>query len=204
MKWRPAYSLSILKSQIDELWPKRSTKSDGMLGDPAHAQRPSDHNPDKNGVVKAFDITHDPKNGVDCSKLATWLIMDTRTSYVIWNRRIWTAGSWRPYTGDNPHTKHLHLSVKNVYKDDGREWRLSKGEVMPSRADIEDMIGLLDKKPTSAQYKHYASKGWEKLAKDVGNALRRKWKAAEKAGPESNDQQIKDGLWAKVKSAFNK
>jgi hypothetical protein len=33
--------------------------------------------------------------------------------YMIWNRRIWSAGtdSWRPYTGSNPHTTHMHISL---------------------------------------------------------------------------------------------
>lgn len=34
--------------------------------------------------------------------------------YVIWNRRIWSitrpGKGWIPYTGDNPHTDHVHVS----------------------------------------------------------------------------------------------
>ncbi|MEU9874043.1 hypothetical protein AB0C87_40000 [Actinomadura sp. NPDC048021] len=34
--------------------------------------------------------------------------------YMIWNRRMWEAyrpdAGWRPYTGDNPHTNHVHFS----------------------------------------------------------------------------------------------
>lgn len=38
--------------------------------------------------------------------------------YLIWNRKQWRAypyagapsGSWAPYTGDNPHTDHIHFS----------------------------------------------------------------------------------------------
>jgi hypothetical protein len=40
--------------------------------------------------------------------------------YIIWNRRIASsspingaaAWDWRPYTGANPHDKHVHISVK--------------------------------------------------------------------------------------------
>jgi hypothetical protein len=35
--------------------------------------------------------------------------------YVIWNHRIWSASSagsgWRPYTGADPHTGHMHISL---------------------------------------------------------------------------------------------
>lgn len=39
-------------------------------------------------------------------------------SYIIWNKRMWRAypwqgepsGTWTPYTGENPHTDHLHIS----------------------------------------------------------------------------------------------
>lgn len=34
--------------------------------------------------------------------------------YVIWNRRIWrgydAAAGWQPYSGENPHTDHIHVS----------------------------------------------------------------------------------------------
>ncbi|NYD56976.1 hypothetical protein BKA08_001214 [Nocardioides marinisabuli] len=34
--------------------------------------------------------------------------------YMIWNRRIWRGydarSAWQPYTGENPHTDHIHLS----------------------------------------------------------------------------------------------
>ena len=33
--------------------------------------------------------------------------------YVIWNRKIWNAGAqtWKPYTGADPHTSHVHISL---------------------------------------------------------------------------------------------
>jgi hypothetical protein len=70
--------------------------------------------------VTAIDITHDPVNGVDCDKLddVLWASRDPRIKYVIWCGRIMSGDAgpqpwtWRKYDGTNPHTKHLHLSVK--------------------------------------------------------------------------------------------
>lgn len=30
--------------------------------------------------------------------------------YLIWNKRIWSYGSWREYTGSSPHRDHIHVS----------------------------------------------------------------------------------------------
>lgn len=126
--WRPAASLKILLAKINTLAPARSKASDGMIGDIAHQGRDSDHNPwvwdsaARKGVVTALDITHDPIHKCDCEALASSLqaAKDVRIKYVIWNRRIMNSSSingaepwsWRPYSGANPHTKHIHISVK--------------------------------------------------------------------------------------------
>lgn len=140
MAWRLAKSLDTLRGQVNALSPRRSKASDGTIGDAAHSARKSDHNPDKNGVVTACDITHDPARGIDGGVLAEVLIAsrDPRIKYVIWNRRI-CAGSagpqpwrWRPYSGSNPHNKHVHISVKagKSSYDDTRAWAMP-GKVQP-------------------------------------------------------------------------
>lgn len=115
MSWRLARSLSVLRCELDAAHPNRSTGWDGTVGDEAHSARTSDHNPNESGVVCAADVTHDPVNGVDGSRLAHRATLDPRTKYVIWNRRIWSrdrrSEGWRPYEGDNPHDHHVHISV---------------------------------------------------------------------------------------------
>lgn len=111
--WRLAPSLVALVEQSDLRAPDRSTISDGSIGDPAHAARVSDHNPAADGYAHAYDITHDPIMGVDCHMLAPLLLADVRTKYVIWNNQIgYPTTGWKPYTGVNPHTKHLHVSIR--------------------------------------------------------------------------------------------
>lgn len=116
-KFKVAPSANSALSQATQKWPKRSRASDGTIGDAAHSHRKSDHNPDAEGVVHAFDLTHDPVNGVDCEKLATHLVKrrDVRVKYIIWNHRICNANTWawRAYSGTNPHSKHMHVSIKD-------------------------------------------------------------------------------------------
>ncbi|MFI9454453.1 hypothetical protein [Amycolatopsis sp. NPDC052450] len=131
--WYMAESLEVLRRQLNALAPGRSTASDGGIGDAAHTARVSDHNPnsykrsDGARQVCARDFTHDPGD-LDCQWLADQLIASSavRIKYVIWNGRIWTPGvGWKPYTGDNPHTKHLHLSVRaGETGDDDQAWNL--------------------------------------------------------------------------------
>ena len=134
--WRLAGSLVKLREQINARWPNRSKASDGTIGDTAHAATVSDHNPNAAGVVTAFDITHDPVNGVDIDRLSDMLAAsrDPRIKYLIANGLIlvpadfgWT---WQPYSGADPHTNHLHVSVYGDY-DNQAEWIIKdKGEDM--------------------------------------------------------------------------
>lgn len=137
MAWRLAKSLEQLRSQVNKASPNRSKASDGTIGDAAHASRSSDHNPHirdgSMGVVTALDITHDPAHGVDIQTLADQLVAsrDPRIKYIICNRRI-VSGSgqsqpawrWRSYGGSNPHSKHVHVSVKGskTLYDDTSPW----------------------------------------------------------------------------------
>src|SRR3990167_8493968 len=108
---RLANSLAVLRGQIDAAYPLRNRASDGWIGDAAHTTVKSEHNPNTEGVVTALDITHDPANRLHGGDLAEWLNDDSRTWYVIWNRKIWDA-KWLPYNGPNPHDRHVHISTK--------------------------------------------------------------------------------------------
>lgn len=132
--WRVAKSLETLRDQVNAQFPGRDKSSDGSIGNAEHSARESDHNPDDDRVVKARDITHDPRHGMDAGVLAAVLIAsrDPRIKYIIWNRQIiagdagpspWKA---RKYIGANPHTHHVHISVKKQPKffDDATPWAM--------------------------------------------------------------------------------
>lgn len=107
-------------------WPSRNKASDGIMGDAAHQKTKSDHN-DGN----AFDLTHDPRNGVDCATLSRQVINDRRVTYVIFNREIYNraraAEGWRKYSGENPHDHHMHVSIRSDAREDLAAWPWSNG-----------------------------------------------------------------------------
>jgi hypothetical protein len=120
--------------QATALFPKRNKASDGLLPSAAHikASPNSDHN-----LGLAVDLTHDPKNGIDCEVIFEKLKEDARVSYLIFKGKIWSkdrrAEGNRKYTGSNPHNKHLHISIKSAYANDTSNW-----------------FGWIEKKPTIA------------------------------------------------------
>lgn len=130
-----APSLAALRSEVDERWPERDRASDGWIGDPGHAARVSDHNPDwsAGGVVRALDVDAD---GINVRRLLTEVIGDPRVWYVIHNRRIYSRTyDWRAlaYLGSNPHTMHVHISLRHS-RDAERDTRVWLGDRKPRRS----------------------------------------------------------------------
>lgn len=113
MSWKLAPSLLVLRNQVDAAYPKRSKKSDGTIGDAAHAKTRSDHNPNPQGIVCALDLTNDPANGFDADKFAEAQRKNPHPNikYIVWRGRIASAKhgwTWRPSSG---HFNHIHISV---------------------------------------------------------------------------------------------
>lgn len=120
--WRVGDGLRVLLHQLDAMWPT-GTAVDGTIGDAAHAARDSDHNPRDFGyprqIVLAADIgEHIEDQG---QQLVDALVAsrDMRIAYIIHEDRIWRSydkpgiPAWTPaeYTGWNPHSGHVHLSL---------------------------------------------------------------------------------------------
>jgi len=131
-----------LRDQINKKWPKRDRRSDGWIGDLAHQNRSSDHNPDARGYVHALDIDHnmgageDRRSGANAQKLADELIAyarrgtpgSERLKYVIYNNQI-ASGTykdryWVWRKGNYGHTQHIHISFTNTGESDGRKFTL--------------------------------------------------------------------------------
>jgi hypothetical protein len=121
MKATPA-AIAVLR-QATALKPSRKKASDGLLPSAAHMkQNPtSDHN-----TGYAVDLTHDPKNGIDCVTIFEKLKEDKRVKYLIFQEKIWAKDKAklgnRQYTGPNPHNKHLHISIEPTMGADTSPW----------------------------------------------------------------------------------
>lgn len=126
--WRLAPALIAAEAEADRIAPRRRRTSDGSIGDAAHRARPSDHNP-SGGWVHALDLSHDPAGGFDAHAHARQIAArrDPRIKYLISNRQIWNPSvspHWRPYTGPNGHTSHVHISLRatDAARNDTSPW----------------------------------------------------------------------------------
>jgi hypothetical protein len=108
-----------LREQIDDSFVERKRHSDGWIGDRAHSNRKSDHNPDpSNGIVRAIDVDKNlDARASTGSYLADQIRIcakkDKRIAYVIYSGRIASPKSfwrWRTYNGINRHDHHIHIS----------------------------------------------------------------------------------------------
>jgi hypothetical protein len=118
-----------LRLQIDDTYVSRDKTSDGWIGDYRHSQRPSDHNPDEQGIVRAIDIDRDLSGKAKpdlmpdlAEQIRLCAKSDKRISYIIFNGKIasskksWT---WRTYDGINKHNHHCHVSFTKKGDADG-------------------------------------------------------------------------------------
>lgn len=150
----PAPACRAALDEATRLWPLRRRESDGICASEEHRrQNPgSDHS-----SGDAFDLTHDPKYGVDNDALAEHLRTsgDTRIKYVIWNRQIWTpriSPEWRAYGGSNPHTKHMHVSIHANARGHTAPWWSPKEKPMPADPKAYAQAVALTPTPTGKGY----------------------------------------------------
>lgn len=136
-----APSLVQLRRELRREFPKRDTRTDGWLGDPAHQARRSEHNPDAKGMVHALDIDTEPgMTEAEKRRLLRELIGDPRVWYVIHEGVIWSSTyGWkaRRYTGENPHNGHIHVSIRlaAAAEKDTKAWlkNLKETTVAPAK-----------------------------------------------------------------------
>ena len=122
MKFQLSKAAIQLRNQVDDTYPSRDRTSDGWIGDTRHAARPSDHNPDANGWVRAIDLDRDLSGRAkpdlmpdlaDQLRLLCKSKREKRIAYLIFDGRIASSKKsweWRPYEGSNKHNHHMHIS----------------------------------------------------------------------------------------------
>ena len=125
-----------LREQVDDSFSNRDRRSDGTTGNPRHAVRKSDHNPDEQGWVRAWDCDADLYKGgkpdvmsdlVDQIRLLCKSGVEKRISYIIYDGFIYSSiRNWKPrkYTGANQHKHHAHFSFKKEADNDGAFYQI--------------------------------------------------------------------------------
>jgi len=137
MSWELVPCLQELRDEFNEVAPNRDKSSDGTIGDEAHQERSSNHNPDDTSGSKTPQTDSDKKPDVralDVDATGPWPSPmtfdaavnkirknhqagdDNRLVEIIWNRLIATPStgwSWVDYGGDNGHTQHAHFGASS-------------------------------------------------------------------------------------------
>lgn len=166
-------SLTRLRSDYDELAPNRDKSSDGWIGDKAHQQTTSGHNPDDTpGVeaersdadtkpeVRAIDVDVDLRlPDINMLKTIQKILASPedlkRLIYIIYNGVIWSKSrNWKSatYTGKNKHTQHAHYSGDPAYDEDAREWSIaSMGDDVGKITDAVQAMQIRDTHYTTAK-----------------------------------------------------
>jgi len=121
---RTAYKSSGANPLAEQTWADVSSqfqgvKHLGIWGDKRHQKTKSDHN-----SGDALDIgINSPDQGQQIAQKLIKEAGDRNVKYIIWNKQIWNpsvSNEWRPYTGDNPHTSHVHVSFNRSKQDLGQ------------------------------------------------------------------------------------
>lgn len=127
-----------LRNQINKRWPRRDKRSDGWIGDKAHASRQSDHNPDARGLVHALDIDADldPKDPGAAQRLANQIVAyaasgipgANRIKYVVFNDQIasgtYANSMWKWRGSGYGHMHHIHVSFTTKGENNAQTYPL--------------------------------------------------------------------------------
>lgn len=136
MAWFLNPALTRFRNEVNARWPRRDKTSDGTIGDTAHQGTNSDHNPDADGSVDAWDMDVD---GVDVAACKRAFQAHEAAHYWIHNDRIcFRDEGWRPrsyaYAGPNRnrHTKHVHWNSRPSHERSTKPWFTTEDDMTPA------------------------------------------------------------------------
>jgi hypothetical protein len=185
-------SMDALYRNIKTVWPGVVI---GWVGDPAHATRVSDHNPDDTaGVragqtdadslqeVRALDVMFGPAFRASDAQALVRALTGAKASrlrlfYVIHDGSTWGRPAWdrEDYFGD-PHTTHVHISGWAGDDANGADWPqvLALGDDMGAidkvavRTFLTDILTAHDGQPVDRQVRDLIVGGVHSLADGRG------------------------------------
>lgn len=147
-------ALTAWRQGINQRFPGRGTGTDGGYADAAHGST-SQHQPDADGTVDAFDCdvnflgSGEPTGSVLERSIAAALKLDFQADphgrSLLWIHRRQIANAeirfWTPraYTGDSPHTEHIHFQSRQSKERDSRPWRFIRTDALLREIQEEDM-----------------------------------------------------------------
>jgi hypothetical protein len=141
MAWYLNTALTEWRNDVNPKYPKRSKTSDGTIGDRAHAASVSEHNPDFDGSVDAWDMdvnlfgssvpTGTLAERAEIESLIRIFQADPRSELWIWDGYIASrSDGWRRrrYYGANAHDHHVHWQSRFIYEKRAGDWITEDGD----------------------------------------------------------------------------
>jgi hypothetical protein len=132
--WHLNRALTAFRAAVNAAYPNRDRGSDGTIGDEAHQAGSSDHNPDADGSVDAWDMDVNLRSGNDAAAIeALKRVFQAHLSSKYWihNDQIarreygWRRDSYS-YAGPsrNRHTQHVHWNTRESHEDSTAPWNV--------------------------------------------------------------------------------
>ncbi len=164
MAWKNTPGLENHRSQVNARFPNRKKDAEGTVGDLAHQVEESSHNPDLTGLPEWAD--GDSKDEVRAWDMDSTLNDPSVTTqqyvdhirklpnvgkiirYMIYNRKIYSSDNGfvaRDYTGNDPHTNHVHHTYQFTQAADENATFDFKLDQLGDTMSVEDVTAGLEK-----------------------------------------------------------
>lgn len=132
-----APAIATLRDQFNAAYPDRlrttvGHDADGIWPSKLHTQlNPNSDHEAGNALDIDDDLSGDPTKAPQVTPaMAALISKDSRCNYTIHDATIYRDGVGTPYTGSSAHTGHMHISVYEAKRDDGRAWDIGGDDML--------------------------------------------------------------------------
>lgn len=156
--WYLNRALTNWRNAVNAAYPNRDKTSDGTVGDLAHQATNSDHNPDTDGSVDAWDMDVDLRSGRDpqaIEELKKVFEAHPAARYWIHNRQIaHRSTGWKReyYSGASPHDHHVHWNSEPSQENSNLPWVIKEDDLDATQAQMLKDIHTLAKTNASVSW----------------------------------------------------